>query len=94
MSSGKDTVLFLSNPPGITTQRRRAMLDDVAALNHPKFADYHDPETQARIDQYEMAFRMQATVPELADLSKEPAHIHDLNATALHLLGLKSENPT
>jgi uncharacterized protein (DUF1501 family) len=77
MSSGKDPVLFLSNPPGITTERRRAMLDDVAALNRLKLADYHDPETQARIDQYEMAFRMQSAVPDLADLSKEPADIYE-----------------
>jgi len=76
-SSGKDPVLFLSNPPGITSTRRRAMLDDVAALNHLKLAEYQDPETQARIDQYEMAFRMQSAVPELADLSKEPASIFE-----------------
>jgi uncharacterized protein (DUF1501 family) len=77
MSSGADPVLFLSNPPGINTSRRRAMLDDVVALNRLKLADSHDPEIQARIDQYEMAFRMQAAVPELADLSREPAHIHE-----------------
>ena len=74
-SSGKDPVLFLSNPPGISTERRRAMLDDVAALNRLKFDEVQDPETQSRIDQYEMAFRMQAAVPELADFSKEPAKI-------------------
>ncbi|MFZ9822459.1 MAG: DUF1501 domain-containing protein [Gemmataceae bacterium] len=74
-SSGKDPVLFLSNPPGINTERRRAMLDDVAALNRLKFDEVQDPETQSRIDQYEMAFRMQAAVPELADLSREPAKI-------------------
>ena len=67
----KDPMLYLSNPPGITTARRRAMLDDLAALNHQTIADYQDPETQARIDQFEMAFKMQASVPELADLSKE-----------------------
>ena len=76
-SPGKDPVLFLSNPPGITDQRRRALIDDVAALNRLKLEDYHDPETQARIDQYEMAFRMQAAVPELADLSDEPAWVFD-----------------
>jgi hypothetical protein len=76
-SPGKDPVLFLSNPPGITEQRRRALIDDVAALNHLKLNDYQDPETQARIDQYEMAFRMQAAVPELADLSNEPAWVFD-----------------
>ena len=77
MSSGKDPVLFLSNPPGLTNDRRRAMLDDVAALNRMKLEEFHDPETQARIDQYEMAFRMQAAVPELADLSKEPEQIYE-----------------
>ena len=77
MSSGKDPVLFLSNPPGLTNDRRRAMLDDVAALNRMKLEEFHDPETQARIDQYEMAFRMQAAVPELADLSTEPEQIYE-----------------
>jgi uncharacterized protein (DUF1501 family) len=76
-SPGKDPVLFLSNPPGITTERRRAMLDDVAGLNKLKLDDYQDPEIQARIDQYEMAFRMQASVPELADLSKEPTSVFE-----------------
>ncbi|MDO8540481.1 MAG: DUF1501 domain-containing protein [Opitutaceae bacterium] len=67
----KDPVLFLSNPAGITTGRRRAMLDDLAELNRMTLSDYQDPETQSRIDQFEMAFKMQASVPELADLSKE-----------------------
>ncbi|HEX4071394.1 MAG TPA: DUF1501 domain-containing protein [Planctomycetaceae bacterium] len=74
-SPGKDPVLFLSNPPGITSDRRRRMLDDVAALDRLKLEDYHDPETQSRIDQYELAFRMQTAVPELADLSREPASV-------------------
>jgi len=77
MSSGKDPVLYLADPPGINKTRRRLMLDDIAALNRLKFDDYHDPEIQARIEQYEMAFRMQATVPELADLSQEPARIYE-----------------
>ena len=76
-SSGQDPVLFLTNPPGITPGRRRAMLDDIAALNRIKLDEYQDPEIQARIDQYEMAFRMQSSVPELADLSKEPASIFE-----------------
>ncbi len=76
-SPGRDPVLFLSNPPGITHERRRAMLDDVAALNHLKFDDYHDPETLTRIDQYELAFRMQSSVPELADLSQEPKSVFE-----------------
>lgn len=76
-NSGQDPVLYLSNPPGITNERRRAMLDDLAALNRLELAEYQDPETQSRIDQYEMAFRMQAAVPELADLSREPNDIFD-----------------
>ena len=76
-SPGKDPVLFLSNPPGITNERRRAMLDDLAALNKITLEDYQDPETQTRIDQFEMAFRMQASVPELADLSSEPAAVFE-----------------
>ncbi len=73
MNSGKDPVLYLSNPEGMTTDSRRAMLNDLGALNRMKLADYQDPEIQARIDQFEMAFRMQASVPDLADLSKESA---------------------
>jgi hypothetical protein len=77
-SPGRDPVLFLSNPPGITRDRRRAMLDDLAAMNRLKFDDYQDPEIQARIGQYEMAFKMQASVPELADLLAEPQRTFDL----------------
>ena len=76
-SPGRDPVLFLANSPGITPERRRAMLDDLAGLNKIKLDDYQDPEIQSRIDQYEMAFRMQSSVPELADLSKEPASVFD-----------------
>lgn len=76
-SSGKDPVLFLSDAPGITRARRRAMLDDLASLNQIKLDEYPDPEIRARIDQYEMAFRMQASVPKLADLSNEPASVFD-----------------
>ena len=77
-SPGKDPVLFLSNPPGITTERRRAMLDDLGQLNRMEFNDYQDPEIQTRIAQYELAYRMQASVPDLTDLSKEPPSTFDL----------------
>src|SRR6185436_17441216 len=77
-SPGKDPVLFLSNPPGITDARRRGMLNDLAQLNRMKFADYQDPEIQTRIAQYELAYRMQASVPELTDLSKEPKSTFEL----------------
>jgi hypothetical protein len=70
--SGGDPVLFLSDPPGIDKNTRRQMLDAVAKLNHIRAGAYHDPEIEARIAQYEMAYRMQTSVPELMDLAKEP----------------------
>jgi hypothetical protein len=66
-----DPVLYLSNPPGVTDSRRRKMLDGLNELNQKKLAEVGDPEISARISQYEMAYRMQASVPELADISKE-----------------------
>ncbi|MGI8602908.1 MAG: DUF1501 domain-containing protein [Verrucomicrobiales bacterium] len=76
-SSG-DPVLFLSNPPGVDRGQRRSQLDVLAALNTDALDKFGDPETQARIAQYEMAFRMQTSVPETVDISKEPQHVHDL----------------
>lgn len=70
--SGGDPVLFLSDPPGIGKDTRREMLDAVNQLNRIKRQAYGDPEIDARIAQYEMAYRMQTSVPELMDLSKEP----------------------
>jgi hypothetical protein len=69
---GADPVLYLSDPEGYSREARRKYLDDLARLNQIKAAEYQDPDINARISQYEMAFRMQASVPELADLSKEP----------------------
>jgi hypothetical protein len=73
-SSG-DPVLYLSNPAGLSRQMRRGMLDDLAQLNEMKLRDFGDPEIATRVNQYEMAFQMQASVPELTDISKEPEHI-------------------
>jgi hypothetical protein len=70
--SGADPVLYLSNPDGYSAEARRRFLDDLARLNDLKFRQTPDPEIQTRIAQYEMAFRMQTSVPELTDLSKEP----------------------
>ena len=70
--SGADPVLYLSNPEGYSGTARRHFLDDLAKLNELKLNDYQDPEIATRISQYEMAFKMQSSVPELADLSKEP----------------------
>jgi uncharacterized protein (DUF1501 family) len=69
---GKDPVLYLSDPEGYDRTARRRFLDDLGQLNRLKLDEYQDPEIATRIAQYEMAFRMQASVPELADLSKEP----------------------
>jgi hypothetical protein len=72
-SPGRDPVLYLSDPPGVTREQRRVFLDALGSLNATTVEAFHDPETQARIDQFELAFRMQAAVPELADLADEPA---------------------
>ncbi|MDB6025992.1 MAG: hypothetical protein JWM68_2215 [Verrucomicrobiales bacterium] len=67
-----DPVLYLSNPAGMSTSVRRGILDDLAQLNEIKQKEMWDPEIATRISQYEMAYRMQASVPELSDLSTEP----------------------
>jgi hypothetical protein len=69
--SGGDPVLFLQNPDGVSAESRRKMLDRLAELHALQFADLGDPEINARTTQYEMAFRMQTSVPEVTDLSKE-----------------------
>jgi hypothetical protein len=76
-SSG-DPVLYLADPEGVDRSTRRRMLDAVSSLNKIRSDAYQDPEIETRISQYEMAFRMQTSVPELMDLSKEPDHIFDL----------------
>jgi len=73
-----DPVLYLSDPPGFSRADRRTYLDGLNELNKLNADEYGDPEIATRIAQYEMAFRMQASVPELTDLSKEPQHVLDL----------------
>ena len=73
-----DPVLFLSNPRGIASGLRRELLDDVARLNRLKLDSFGDPEIETRMAQYELAFRMQTSVPELVDFSDEPRHVIDL----------------
>ncbi len=76
--SGTDPVLFLSNPEGLDRAGRRRMLDDLGRLNRLQFGVQGDPETSTRISQYELAFRMQASVPELTDTRSEPASVRAL----------------
>lgn len=73
-----DPVLFLSNPEGVDARVRRRMLDAVGAMNRKHFDEIGDAEIQTTIAQQEMAFRMQASVPELTEVSNEPDHIRDL----------------
>ncbi len=75
--AGADPVLYLSNPPGVSGQMRRRFLDNLAELNQHKLDDLPDPEIAARVAQYELAYRMQTSVPELTDLSKEPEKTFD-----------------
>ncbi len=78
LQSSGDPVLFLSNPAGVSRASRHRMLDLVTKLNQQHLGEIGDPEIQTTISQQEMAFRMQASVPELTDLSGEPQHILDL----------------
>ncbi len=76
--AGVDPVLYLSDPPGIDRATRRSMLDALGKLNRTEAQRTGDPEVEARIDQFEMAFRMQSAVPELTDLSKEPESVFEM----------------
>ena len=78
MRSGGDPVIHLSDPKGVPKSMRRAMIDGVGEMNRQLFEKIGDPETNARIAQYEMAFRMQTSVPELTNLSDEPESIWEM----------------
>jgi hypothetical protein len=73
-----DPVLYLSDPDGFTKPERRRFIDDLGKLNQVELDEFGDPEVATRIAQYEMAYKMQSSVPELTDLSKEPAHTFEL----------------
>lgn len=78
LRSEGDPVLYLSNPAGVSKSVRRGLLDDLAALNKLKEKETGDPEIATRISQYEMAFKMQSSVPEVSDLSREPDRVLDM----------------
>ena len=84
--SGKDPVLYLNNPPGVTSESRRKMLDRLAELHHLQYQDLGDPDINARVSQYEMAYRMQTSVPEVMDISKE-------SEATLNLYGSDARKP-
>jgi hypothetical protein len=82
-----DPVLYLSNPDGLSQEVRRGILDDLARLNELNMQEYGDPEIATRIAQYEMAYRMQTSVPDLTDFSDEPQHTLDMYGPDVHTQG-------
>ena len=87
-----DPVLFLSNPQGVDRRVRRRMLDSLAELNEKHYAELGDPEIQTTVAQQELGFRMQASVPELTDISEEPKAILDLYGPEVHKPGSYARN--
>jgi hypothetical protein len=89
---GKDPVLYLSNPDGICRSGRAAMLDKLGTLNRHQFEKELDPEIESRISQYEMAFRMQASVPDVTNLASEPESTFNLYGPDSHTPGTFAAN--
>src|SRR5690606_14856558 len=87
-----DPVLYLNNPPGVNDTSRRRMLDTVTALNSVLYDEFADPEIQARIVQYGLAYRMQVAVPELTDISVEPESILNLYGPNVRQRGTYAAN--
>ena len=87
-----DAVLYLSNPPGVGTATRRRTLDRLNTLNRERLSQVGDPEIATRIAQYELAFRMQSSVPELLDVSKEPKHVLESYGPDVHRPGSYAAN--
>lgn len=76
--AGKDPVLYLGNPSGVSAESRRAELDALKSLHQLDLQNSADPAIEARIEQYELAFRMQSSIPEATNLAEEPKHVLDL----------------
>ncbi len=76
-----EPILYVSDPPGMTRDVRRRSLDALGKLNRLELAEFGDPETLTRISQYELAYRMQISVPNVMDISREPAHVHEAYGT-------------
>jgi hypothetical protein len=92
LRGGKEPVLYLSNPAGCSPRLRREMLDDLGELNRLEFARAGDPEILTRVAQYELAYRMQSSVPELTDLSREPASVLRMYGPEVHKPGSYAAN--
>lgn len=87
-----DPVLYLSNPAGVDRSLRRQLLDDINRINEQNKQVYQDPEIDTRIAQYELAYRMQASVPELIDFSDEPKHVLEMYGPDVHRRGSYAYN--
>ena len=90
--AGKDAVLYLTNPPGVKADARGRQIDYLKKLQEEQFKKFNDPEIEARIAQYEMAFRMQTSVPEITDTSDEPDYIYDLYGPDSRIPGTYAAN--
>ncbi len=90
--SGKDPVLYLNNPAGISDASRRSSLDYYQKLQELQFQKEHDPEIESRIAQYEMAYRMQTSVPEVMNVSNEPDYIYDMYGPESKIPGTYAAN--
>lgn len=90
--SGKDPVLFLNNPDGISDYSRRSSLDYYQKIQEMQYQKEQDPEIQSRIAQYEMAYRMQTSVPGVMDVDKEPDHIYDMYGPDSRIPGTYAAN--
>ncbi len=90
--AGKNPVLYLSNPPGVSPAARRSQLDHLGQLHREEAQHVQDPEIDARVAQYEMAFRMQTSVPEIMDTSEEPDYIYDLYGEDSRIPGTYAAN--
>jgi Protein of unknown function (DUF1501) len=92
LRGGKEPVLYLANPAGCSPTTRRQMLDDIGALDDLHHAETGDPEILTRVSQYELAYRMQQSVPELTDLSREPQSVLDMYGPDVHRPGSYAAN--
>jgi len=90
--SGKDPVLYLNNPHGVHDHDRRRALDHIGKLNEHQFDLWQDPEIKSKISQYEMAYKMQNSVPEAVDTSKEPDYIYELYGEDARIPGTYASN--